>query len=128
MRSSVDIVRDHYAAGAKGDVGGMVADFAPDLDWKSMAPVTVHLTGPDAVVKNVFGTFPGLYKSFRVDIEKLHDAGDTVFMVGHYAGTSNRGEDFRVRVTHKWSVGNGKIRSFEQFADSTQMKRAQSKD
>ncbi len=46
MRSNLEIVRDHDAAEAKGDVGGMVADFAPDLDWKSMAPVTVHLTGP----------------------------------------------------------------------------------
>jgi ketosteroid isomerase-like protein len=75
-----------------------------------MAPVAVHLTGPEAVVEKVFGAFPGLYRSFRVDIEKLHDAGDTVFMVGHYAGTSNRGEDFRVRVTHRWTLGDGAIK------------------
>ncbi len=77
---------------------------------------------------NVFGTFSGLYQNFRVDIDKLRDAGDAVFMVGHYAGTGNRGDDFRVRVTHKWTVAGGKIRSFEQFADSAPMKRAQSMD
>jgi ketosteroid isomerase-like protein len=71
---------------------------------------------------------PGLYERFRVDIEILHEARGAVFMVGHYAGTSNRDEDFRVRVVHKSTLVNGKIVAFEQFADSAPMKRARGTD
>jgi ketosteroid isomerase-like protein len=124
MRDNLQIIRDHYAAGAAGNLDGMIADFAPDIEWQSVAPVQRSLKGPASIVQNIFSTFPDTYQSFRVDIDRLYPAGDTVFMVGHYAGRNKQGRDFRVRVCHKWTLAGGKVVQYEQFADSAAMQAA----
>ena len=122
MPDSVQTVADHYAASAKGDLPGMIAAFAPDMTWRSMAPRPLQLTGPDEIVANVFGAFAGRYESFGVEVEELLAVGEEdVVMFGWYAGRTNAGEDFRIRVCHRWTVRDGSIVAFEQFADSAPM-------
>ena len=122
MSDAVQTVADHYAASAKGDLPGMIAKFAPDMTWRSMAPRPLRLTGPDEIVANVFGAFAGRYESFGVEVEELLPVGEEgVVMFGWYAGRSNAGEDFRIRVCHRWTVRDGQIVAFEQFADSAPM-------
>ncbi len=122
MPDAVSTVAAHYAASSQGDLPGMIADFAPDMTWRSMAPRPLQLTGPDEIVANVFGAFAGRYESFGVEVEELLAAGDEdVVMFGFYAGRTNAGEDFRIRVCHRWTVRDGTIIAFEQFADSAPM-------
>ena len=125
MPDKVQIVADHYDASSRGDLPGMIAAFAPEMRWRSMAPAPLDLTGPDAIVENVFARFAGRYESFRVEVGELLPAGeDDVFMVGHYVGRSHGGEDFRIRVCHRWTVSGDRIIAFEQFGDSAPMLRA----
>ena len=122
MSDALSTVAAHYAASSKGDLPGMVAHFAPDMTWRSMAPRPLRLTGPEEIIANVFGAFAGRYESFGVEVEELLPVGDEdVVMFGHYAGRSNAGEDFRIRVCHRWTVRDGLIVAFEQFADSAPM-------
>jgi ketosteroid isomerase-like protein len=122
VSDAVSIVAAHYAASSRGDLDGMIADFAPGMTWRSMAPRPLRLTGPDEIVANVFGAFAGRYETFGVEVEELLPAGDEdVVMFGYYAGRSNAGEDFRIRVCHRWTVRDGSIVAFEQFADSAPM-------
>lgn len=122
MPDALSTVAAHYAASAKGDLDGMIADFGPDMTWRSMAPRPLELTGPDEVVANVFGAFAGRYERFGVEVGELLPAGEEdVVMFGWYAGRTNAGEDFRIRVCHRWTVRDGTIIAFEQFADSAPM-------
>jgi ketosteroid isomerase-like protein len=121
----LQIVADHYDASSRGDLPGMIATFAPDMRWRSMAPVPLDLTGPDAIVENVFARFAGRYERFGVEVGELVPAGkDDVFMVGHYVGRTHGGEDFRIRVCHRWTVRGEQVVAFEQFADSAPLLQA----
>ncbi|MFT4220562.1 MAG: nuclear transport factor 2 family protein [Microbacterium sp.] len=119
--SNVDIVRAHYDASARGDLPGMVADFAPDIVWTECAgfPTAGTYIGPDAVIDGVFGPTAAEWDGFGVAIDQLVVDGDTVVGVGRYTATHRgTGKALDARTVHVWTVRDGRIAAFEQVADS----------
>lgn len=127
MRSAYDIVKAHYAASDRGDLAGMVADFAPDMRWTEMDGFAYAGTyiGPEAVVEKVFKRIGQDFSDFDVKVETLLDAGDHVAAIANYVGTGRAtGKAFSVRVVHVWRVEAGKISRFEQFCDTLRLAEA----
>lgn len=121
MGKAYDIVKAHYAANERGDLDGMIADFAPDCRWTEMDgfPCAGTFIGPAAVVENVFKALGGMFDGFTFTLERLLDAGDEAVGIGTYTGTHKvTGKAFRARVVHVWGVAEGKVRRFEQFTDT----------
>jgi hypothetical protein len=121
MRSTYELVRDHYAANDRKDIAGMIADIASDCRWREMDgfPCAGTYVGPDAVVENVFKPLGEQFENYTFTLERLLDAGDEAVGIGNYtARHRGTGKAMNVRVVHVWGASGGKIRRFEQFTDT----------
>ena len=93
-QANVDLVRSIYDAFAAGDVGGVLGRMSHDIIWNEAehnryADGNPYI-GPEAVANGVFARCVGEWDGFRVVIEELIDAGDTVITFGRYGGTFKR--------------------------------------
>lgn len=127
MKTNLQIVAEHYAASARQDLAGMMAEVAPDVAWTEMAgfPCAGTWIGPDQVVAQVFAVLGSEWQGYRFELEQLIDGGEQVVGVGTYAGTYREtGKPMQARATHVWRLAGGKIVGFEQFTDTLLVARA----
>jgi ketosteroid isomerase-like protein len=127
MRTNLQIVQEHYAASERMDMAGMLADLAPDGVWVEMdgAPYSGTYVGAREVTSGVFARIGSEWKEFFFQLERLFDAGDTIFATGWYRGAFGKtGKSFRGRTVHVWHLADGKIRRFEQFTDTLRITEA----
>jgi uncharacterized protein len=121
MKTNLQIVADHYAASARQDLAGMMAEVAPDVAWTEMAgfPCAGTWIGPEQVLANVFAVLSRDWEGYRFELEQLIDGGEQVVGVGTYSGTYRQtGRAMRARVSHVWRLAGGQIVGFEQFTDT----------
>ena len=127
MKSNLQIVSEHYAASARGDVAAMMADMAPDVAWTEMAgfPCAGTWVGPEEVVRNVFAVLARDWDGYRFTLEQLIDGGEQVVGIGHYSGRCRAtGKALHARVAHVWQLTQGRVVAFEQFTDTLLVARA----
>ena len=127
MRTTYELVRDHYAANDRKDLPGMLADIAEDCRWTEMDgfPCAGTYIGPQAVVKGVFMRLGAQFDNYTFTLERLLDAGDEAVGIGNYTAThKTTGKPMNVRVVHVWGGSRGKIRRFEQFTDTLRVAEA----
>ena len=128
-RSNLDIVRDHYAASARGDIQAMMAEVSPQVRWTEMEgfPCAGTWVGPQAVADNVFAVLGAQWEGYRFELDSLVDGGETVVATGSYYGTFRAtGKPMQARVAHVWQLQGGKVVAFEQFTDTLLVRRAMS--
>lgn len=121
MKTNLQIIADHYAASARQDIAGMMAEVAPDVAWTEMAgfPCAGTWVGPEQVVAQVFAVLGRDWVGYRFELEQLIDGGEQVVGVGSYSGTYRQtGRPMQARTTHVWRLDGGKIVGFEQFTDT----------
>lgn len=121
MKTNLQIVADHYAASARQDIAGMMAEVSPDVAWTEMAgfPCAGTWIGPDQVITKVFEVLAREWEDYRFSLEKLIDGGEHIVGVGTYTGTYKKsGKAMQVRVTHVWQLAGGRVVAFEQFTDT----------
>ncbi len=121
MRNNYDIVKDHYAASARGDIAAMFTNVSEAVEWTEMAgfPCAGTWVGPQAVIDNVFKVLGSAWENYRFDLEHLVDGGDAVIGIGTYSGTYRAtGKPMQARVAHVWRLASGKVIRFEQFTDT----------
>jgi ketosteroid isomerase-like protein len=124
--SNIDVIERHYAAGAKGEPAGMVADFADDVRWTEAAGTELAGTyvGSQAVIENVFAAIAYTWNDFRVEVDELHADDDVVFSLGTYRAVHGKtGEPLDARFVHVWRLTDGRIVQFEQIVDSAMFPR-----
>ncbi|MEU1272291.1 nuclear transport factor 2 family protein [Streptomyces sp. NPDC005799] len=125
----LQIIEDHYAASARGDLDGMVAPFAPDVEWTEMAgfPYAGTYHGPAAVREAVFERLGVDWAGYEAVPEQLVDDGESVVAFGTYSGTYRAtGKAMRARFVHHWTVRDGRVVRFEQFTDTHLVRAAMS--
>jgi ketosteroid isomerase-like protein len=121
MRTPYQIISAHYAASDRGDLAGMVADLAPDVQWTEMAgfPCAGTHVGAQAVIDQVFTVLGRDWEGYRFTLTSLLDAGSQVVGVGTYTGTYRAtGRAMTARVVHVWALEAGQVVRFEQFTDT----------
>ncbi|WP_217183149.1 nuclear transport factor 2 family protein [Streptomyces sp. AC495_CC817] len=124
---NADIIRDHYAASDRGDLDGMLAPLADDVQWTEAAgfPYAGTYIGPDAVAAGVFQRIQEDWDDYTVAIDEVVDGGDVVVGIGTYSGTHREtGRFFAARVAHVWRLTGGRVTAFEQFTDTELVNRA----
>jgi len=127
MRTTYELVRDHYAANERKDLAGMLADIAEDCHWTEMDgfPYAGTYMGPAEVIEGVFKPLGAQFDNYTFTLERLLDAGDEAVAIGNYTAThKGTGKSMDVRVVHIWAGSGGKIRSFEQFTDTLRVAEA----
>lgn len=121
MATPLQIIQDHYRASARGDLAGMLAPLAPDVEWIEMAgfPYAGTYRGPDAVAAGVFGRIAAEWSDYQAAPDSYVAQGRTVVAFGHYSGTYKAtGRSMRVRFVHYWTLDGDRVVRFEQFTDT----------
>jgi ketosteroid isomerase-like protein len=104
----------------------VVALFDPAIEWREAEsnpyqPDGAPWVGADAIVQNLFvrlGT-ERMASRFR---RHLYGAGDTVVAECRYTGTyQSMGRSLDAQACHVWKLRDGKIVSFQQYADTAQL-------
>jgi uncharacterized protein len=116
-----EVIRAHYAASDAGDLSGMLAPFAPDVQWTEAAgfPLAGTYIGPQAIADGVFIRLQQEWDGFSAIVDEVLDAGATIVGLGTYSGTNRvTGKSFAARFTHIWRLQDGKVVRFEQVVDS----------
>lgn len=121
-------VRGLYDAFARGDVPTVMSSFDPDIVWME-AENTIYADrnpyrGPQAVAEGVFMRLGQDWQDYKVNVDRIVDGGDTVVALGRYTGT-HRGtsQPLNAQFAHVWTVRNGKVVGFQQYADTAQFAR-----
>ena len=67
MRNNYDIIQDHYAASARGDIAAMFAHVSETVEWTEMAgfPCAGTWIGPQVVIDNVFNVLGSDWENYR---------------------------------------------------------------
>ncbi|MGO3678185.1 MAG: nuclear transport factor 2 family protein, partial [Microbacteriaceae bacterium] len=76
--SNRDIVAAHYAAGERGDVPAMIANFRDDIRWVEAAgfPLAGLYIGKTTVVDHVFQVLNAEWQGFGMHPEEIIEEGD----------------------------------------------------
>lgn|SRR5690606_24031302 len=126
MTKNADVIRAHYAASDAGDLEVMLAPLAPDVQWREADgfPAAGLYTSPEEVKQNVFIRLAEEYDGYRLTVDEVLDAGDTVVGVGTYSGAFRAtGKPFSARVAHIWRLKDGVVTHFEQITDTLMVDR-----
>ncbi|WGK65850.1 nuclear transport factor 2 family protein [Croceiramulus getboli] len=124
--SNLKIVNSVYESFGKGDIPAALAVMDKDVVWNeaesnSLAVGNPYI-GPDAVLKGVFMKLGEMYQSFSLKDIKLHEMSDNqVLATLRYAITSKKGMDYEVQAAHHWTLKEGKIVQFQQYADTKKL-------
>ncbi|MER6976422.1 nuclear transport factor 2 family protein [Streptomyces carpinensis] len=112
------LVRRLYDSGMAPDVIAEVID--PDIVWDITPGFPyggVYKTWASAGA-DFFARLAPNFSSFGAVAEEYYDAGEHVFVRGHYRAVSKSGQESDARFIHLWTVAGGKLTHLIQAADS----------
>jgi ketosteroid isomerase-like protein len=127
--ANIAFIQSLYAAFGRGEIATIIAGLAPDVDWNVNGrhkdyPLLGSWKGPSEVQK--FFKLVAETESFSDFSPKdFHAAGDTVLVLGHYAGAVKKtGRNFSCDWAHVFTVRGGKVVRFREYTDTAQFAEA----
>lgn len=128
-QENVQLIRAMYDAFDVGDVNGVLGRMSADIVWNEAENFPYAdgnpYIGPEAVAKGVFARCIGEWDGFRVVVDEIFDAGETVITVGRECGTCKAtGNVMNAQMVHVWRIANGKATRFQQYVDTLHVARA----
>ena len=124
MADNAAFVKGVYGAFAAGDIPTVLGAMSPKIEWNEAEHVTFwnggSFNGVDEVVAGVFARIPETFgDTFRIDVERIVEFGNTVLMQGRYKGVAQvTGRELDVQVAHVWDIEDGKVSRFQQYTDT----------
>jgi uncharacterized protein len=119
--TNLEIIQELYRAFREQDYDAFLRICTPDLEWiqNEGFPRGATHRGAEAVVEGVFKAFDDNWESWSFDIEQYLDAGETVIVIGSYAGRQRlTGKSFRSAAAHVYDLCDKKVSRFRQFTDT----------
>jgi len=124
---NVAAVSGLYANFGTGDIPAVLAAMDPNIVWNeaegnALADGNPYI-GPDAVLKDVFERVIGGFPDFTLNDIVLHNMeNDKVLATLRYKGTmKTTGKKLNAQAAHLWTLKDGKIIGFQQYADTKQL-------
>jgi uncharacterized protein len=124
-KDRLDVIRSLYDAFAGGDME-RIAELIGEADWQEAEgmPYGGRYRGADEVFANVFGRIAADVEGFSARPDEILAAGDDrVLALGRYRG-KGAGGDLDVAFAHLWTVEDGRIAKFVQYADTHKFRQA----
>lgn len=120
---NVALVRGAYEAFGEGDVPGVQAVMAPDIEWHEAENFLYAdkspYVGPDAVAEGLFARIAQDWEYWEANVDQLLDAGDKVIALGRYrARHSETGSELDAQFAHVWSLKDDEVTRFQQYTDT----------
>jgi uncharacterized protein len=128
-QNSREIVQNLYAAFAANDGAAALGLMHPRIVWME-AENTPHASGnpyigPEAVAAGVFARLLSEWEEFTATPDRMIESGDVVVTLGRYRAVNRTtGLPVDAQFAHVWTVREGQIVAFQQYADTAQLLRA----
>jgi ketosteroid isomerase-like protein len=123
--NNVALVESLYAAFKRGDIATIIAALAPDVTWEVTGrqedyPLFGRRKGPSAV-QEFFRLIGELQDADEFSPREFHAAGEKVFVLGRYTWKIRKtGRAVASDWVHVFTVRDGKLAAFQEFADTAQ--------
>jgi len=128
MENNVQVVQDAYNRFATGDIPGLLANCAEDVDWVTPEIENASFGGTRRGHREVGEFFAGMAAEEEVlKFEPLEfiAQGDRVVVLGSYAAkVRETGRTYESDWVHVFTIKDGKIATFNEFFDSAAATRA----
>lgn len=113
---NLDLVRGAYEAFSRGDVAGVLAVLADDVEWTVPPPLpqAAKAHGPDEVGQ-FFQRLGGIWEDFSVDVDDFVSSGDRVCVIGRGSGKVD-GKQAGYGFVHCWTLAGGSASRFDEYA------------
>ncbi len=124
---NVGVVDGMYKSFATGDIPAVLEAFDANIIWNEAENFPYAdgnpYKGPDAVVNGVFARLGSEWDYWNLADLELHDmANDQVLATGRYqAKYKKNGKTIDAQFAHLWTLQEGKVLSFQQYADTKQL-------
>jgi ketosteroid isomerase-like protein len=118
-----------YDGFARGDIGAVLGAMDPAIEWNEAENFVYAdrnpYIGPDYILNNLFMRLATEWEGFKVVPEEFADSGDKVIVFGRYHGTYRAtGKSIKAQMVHVFTIVNGKVTKFQQYADTAQVRDA----
>lgn len=127
--TNAELIRSLYDAFARGDAATVLGTLDPQVVWNEAENIEYAdgnpYIGPQRVAEGVFGRLMAEWDGFSVAPQQFVSEGNLVVVTGRYGGTYKAS---RARIdaqfVHVWTIRDGKVITFQQYADTLQFARA----
>ena len=113
MSSPVEIIKEMYAAFGRGDVNGVMAHIADDVEWVAERPAEMGFTGAchskQQIVDRFFGGIAKEHGDPLLEMSEFVAQGDSVATFGRYSATLRNGQRVNSPVAHLFKLRDGKV-------------------
>ena len=128
-QANVELIRNTYAAFARGDGPAVLANMDPGIVWNEAENFPYAdrnpYVGPMAVAEGVFFRLATEWENFQAIPAEFLDAGEKIIVLGRYKATYKAtGAPLDAQFAHLWRVRGGRIAGFQQYTDTAQAIRA----
>lgn len=123
---NVEIVQNLYSAFAKGDVPAVLQKFDPKIEWNEAENFPYAdgnpYIGPKAVLEGVFARLGAEWEYWHLTEQSYYEANSgEVIVTGRYkAKNKTTTKEINVQFVHIWTLEDGLVTKFQQYADTYQ--------
>ncbi len=123
---NVEIIQNLYAAFAKGDVPAVLQKFDPKIIWNEAENFPYAdgnpYIGPQAVLEGVFMRLGAEWEYWNLTEQTYYEANSgEIIVTGRYKAKNKvTTKEINVQFVHMWTLNNGLVTNFQQYADTFQ--------
>ncbi len=121
-RKPVDVVKDFYDKLGKGDLPGMLGNFAKDAKWVLHGPSGIPFAGVHEGVDGIRGFIETFGKNAKVSVfetrEYVSDKDQVVVLGYEEATAAPTGKAWKAHWTHVFTVERGRITFVDEVLDT----------
>ena len=119
--NNIEVIQELYRVFRKQDYNAFRRITTDDLEWiqNEGFPGGATRKGASEVIEGVFKANDNNWESFAFNIEEFLDAGNSVIVIGRYAGYNRTsGKPMSAAATHIYDLRDRKVSRFRMFADT----------
>ncbi|GAB3226993.1 nuclear transport factor 2 family protein [Algoriphagus aestuariicola] len=126
---NLSVIDGLYNAFALGDIPTVLGSMDPNIVWNEAegnpyADGNPYL-GPEAVLNGVFARIGAEHEYFNLKDIELHEIlHGKVLATLRYDALRKNGKSYNVQVAHFWTLKDGKVVAFQQYADTKKLHEA----
>lgn len=119
--NNIEVIQELYRAFREQDYDAFRSITTDDLEWiqNEGFPGGATHKGASEVIEGVFKANDNNWENFAYNIEQFLDAGNSVIVIGRYAGYNRiSNKPMSAAAAHVYDLRNGKVCRFRMFADT----------
>ena len=130
LTANLEIIKGAYNAFATGDIPALLGAMDSKIEWYEAENFPYAdgnpYKGADAIVRGVFARIGADWEYWTITDQVYHVSLEAMVIVTARYNAKHKitGKVIRAQVNHMWTLKDGKITRFQQYADTLQVTQA----